>query len=94
VSVTDGRERSSIAPVESRKLSWLAVKTLFCSLKPNPPHGKTNIQFTVFPAFHAPLIATMPGGFLKEEGLGPEWSVSPPGVSAMAALEDSSAHVV
>ncbi len=36
----------------------------------------------------------MSGGFLKEEGLDPEWSVSPPGVSAIAALEDGSAHVI
>ncbi len=36
----------------------------------------------------------MSGGFLKEEGLDPEWSVSPPGVSAIAALVDGSAHVV
>ncbi len=53
-----------------------------------------NIQFTLFSAFYAPLIATMSGGFLKEEGLDPDWSVSPPGVSAIAALEDGSAHVV
>ncbi len=36
----------------------------------------------------------MSGGFLKAEGLDPEWSVSPPGVSAIAALQDGSAHVV
>ncbi len=36
----------------------------------------------------------MSGGFLKEEGLDPEWSISPPGVSAIAALQDGSAHVV
>ncbi|MGI9355794.1 MAG: ABC transporter substrate-binding protein [Rhizobiaceae bacterium] len=55
---------------------------------------KINIQFTLFSAFYAPLIATMSGGFLKEEGLDPDWSVSPTGVSAIAALEDGSAHVV
>ncbi|MEM7464904.1 MAG: ABC transporter substrate-binding protein [Pseudomonadota bacterium] len=53
-----------------------------------------NIQFTLFSAFYSPLIATMSGGFLKEEGLEANWSVSPPGVSAIAALEDGSAHVV
>ncbi len=53
-----------------------------------------NIQFTLFSAFYSPLISTMSGGFLKEEGLDPEWSISPPGVSAIAALEDGSAHVV
>ena len=36
----------------------------------------------------------MSGGFLKEEGLEPDWSVAPAGVSAIAALEDGSAHVV
>ena len=35
----------------------------------------------------------MSGGFLKEEGLDPEWSISPPGVSAIAAVEDGSVHV-
>ena len=44
---------------------------------------KIHIQFTLFSAFYAPLIATMSGGFLRQEGLDPEWSVSPPGVSAM-----------
>jgi len=56
--------------------------------------AKINIQFTLFSAFYSPLISTMSGGFLEEEGLEPEWSVSPPGVSAIAALEDGSAHVV
>ncbi len=55
---------------------------------------KINIQFTLFSAFYSPLISTMSGGFLKQEGLDPEWSVSPPGVSAIAALEDGSAHVI
>ena len=53
-----------------------------------------NIQFTLFSAFYSPLISTMSGGFLKAEGLDPKWSVAPPGVSAIAALEDGSAHVV
>jgi len=55
---------------------------------------KINIQFTLFSAFYSPLISTMSGGFLRAEGLEPEWSVSPPGVSALAALKDGSAHVV
>jgi NitT/TauT family transport system substrate-binding protein len=55
---------------------------------------KINIQFTLFSAFYSPLISTMSGGFLKEEGLDPDWSVAPPGVSAIAALEDGSAHVI
>ncbi|MEO8718120.1 MAG: ABC transporter substrate-binding protein [Burkholderiales bacterium] len=55
---------------------------------------KINIQFTLFSAFYSPLISTMSGGFLKAEGLEPNWSISPPGVSALAALADGSAHVV
>jgi len=54
---------------------------------------KINIQFTLFSAFYSPLISAMSGGFLKAEGLDPEWSVSPPGVSALVAVEDGSAHV-
>ena len=48
---------------------------------------KIRIQFTLFSAFYSPLISAMSGGFLKAEGLDPEWSVAPPGVSALAALE-------
>ncbi|MFT5221489.1 MAG: NitT/TauT family transport system substrate-binding protein [Planctomycetota bacterium] len=55
---------------------------------------KINIQFTLFSAFYSPLIATMAGGFLKQEGLDYEWSVSPPGKSALDALLDNSADVV
>jgi len=55
---------------------------------------KISIQFTLFSAFYSPLISTMSGGFLKAEGLEPDWSVSPPGVSAIDALKDGSAHVV
>lgn len=55
---------------------------------------RINIQFTLFSAFYSPLISTMSGGFLQEEGLEPDWSVAPPGVSAIAALKDGSAHVV
>ncbi len=56
--------------------------------------AKINIQFSLFSAFYSPLISTMSGGFLKAEGLEPEWSVSPPGVSAIAALENGTADVV
>ena len=55
---------------------------------------RINIQFTLFSAFYSPLISTMSGGFLKEEGLDPHWSVAPAGVSALDALKDGSAHVV
>ncbi len=55
---------------------------------------KIAIQFTLFSAFYSPLIATMAGGFLKEEGIEASWSVAPPGVSAIKALEDGEAHVI
>jgi len=55
--------------------------------------ARINIQFTLFSAFYSPLISTMSGGFLKAEGLDAEWSVSPPGVSALFAVEDGSVHV-
>ncbi|MDH3376276.1 MAG: ABC transporter substrate-binding protein [Gammaproteobacteria bacterium] len=52
------------------------------------------IQFTLFSAFYSPLIAVMAGGFLKREGLDYEWSVAPPGTSAVDAIVDGSAHVI
>ncbi len=55
--------------------------------------SKISIRFTRFSAFYTPLIATMAAGFLKEEGLEHEWSVSAPGESAVEALLDGSAHV-
>jgi len=55
---------------------------------------RINIQFTLFSAFYSPLISTISGGFLQAEGLEPHWSVSPPGVSAIAALEDGSVQVI
>lgn len=55
---------------------------------------KIDIEFTLFSAFYAPLIATMSGGFLRDEGLDARWSVSKPGTSAIESLRDGSAHVV
>ena len=55
---------------------------------------RINIQFTLFSAFYTPLISTMSGGFLKAEGLNPHWTISPTGVSALAALEHGSVHIV
>lgn len=52
------------------------------------------IQFTLFSAFYSPLISTMSGGFLKEEGLEPDWSVAPPGVSAVEAIRNGEADVI
>jgi NitT/TauT family transport system substrate-binding protein len=51
------------------------------------------LEFTRFSAFYSPLIATMAGGFLKEQGLTPKHSVSAPGKSAIAGLLDGSVHV-
>ena len=55
---------------------------------------RINIQFTRFSAFYSPLISTISGGFLADEGLDPTHSISAPGVSAIEALLDGSAHVV
>lgn len=56
--------------------------------------AKVSIQFTLFSAFYSPLISTMTGGFLAEEGLDFEWSVAAPGVSAIEALKNGTADVV
>jgi NitT/TauT family transport system substrate-binding protein len=52
-----------------------------------------SIQFTRFSAFYSPLIATMAGGFLKEEGLQPKHSVAPPGKSSIEGLVNGTVHV-
>jgi NitT/TauT family transport system substrate-binding protein len=44
------------------------------------------IQFTRFSAFYSPLIATIAGGFLKEEGFAPQHSIAPAGTSAIEGL--------
>jgi NitT/TauT family transport system substrate-binding protein len=55
---------------------------------------KIEIQFTLFSAFYSPLISTMSGGFLKAEGIDATYSVAPPGVSAIKALEEGKAQVI
>jgi NitT/TauT family transport system substrate-binding protein len=52
-----------------------------------------SIQFTRFSAFYTPLIATIAGGFLKEEGFEPRHSVAPAGKSAIEGLLDGTVHV-
>lgn len=52
-----------------------------------------SIQFTRFSAFYTPLIATIAGGFLQEEGFTPRHSVAPAGKSAVEGLLDGSVHV-
>lgn len=51
------------------------------------------IQFTRFSAFYSPLIATIAGGFLKDEGLEPRHSVAPAGKSAIEAIANGTADV-
>ena len=55
---------------------------------------KMHIQFTLFSAFYSPLISTMSGGFLKQEGIDASYSVAPAGVSAIKALEEGTAQVI
>ena len=45
-----------------------------------------SIQFTRFSAFYSPLIATVSGGFLEQEGLAGDLTVAEYGVSALQAL--------
>ena len=52
-----------------------------------------NIQFTRFSAFYSPLIATIAGGFLKEEGLQPKHSIAPVGKSAIDGVVAGTVHV-
>jgi len=52
-----------------------------------------NIQFTRFSAFYSPLIATIAGGFLKDEGLTPKHSVAPAGKSAIEGVVNGTVHV-
>jgi NitT/TauT family transport system substrate-binding protein len=52
-----------------------------------------SIQFTRFSAFYTPLIATIAGGFLKEEGFAPKHSVAPAGTSAIEGLVKGTVHV-
>ena len=52
-----------------------------------------NVQFSRFSAFYTPLIATLAGSFLKDEGFAPKHSVSPAGRSAIEGLVNGSVHV-
>ena len=55
---------------------------------------RLHIQFTLFSAFYSPPIYSMAGGFLEAEGIAADWSVAPPGTSAMKALEVGEADVI
>src|SRR5438094_8640670 len=52
-----------------------------------------SIQFTRFSAFYSPLIATIAGGFLRDEGLVAKHSMAPPGKSAIEGVVAGTAHV-
>ncbi len=55
--------------------------------------NEISIQFTRFSAFYSPLIATIAGGFLREEGLEPRHSIAPPGKSAIEGVVAGTVHV-
>jgi NitT/TauT family transport system substrate-binding protein len=67
------------------------------SHQPPPEEGslseEIHIQFTRFSAFYSPLIATIAGGFLKEEGLQPKHSNAPVGKSAIDGVVAGTVHV-
>ena len=52
-----------------------------------------HIEFTRFSAFYSPLIATIAGGFLKDEGFAPTHAISQPGKSAIEGLAAGTVHV-
>ena len=51
------------------------------------------LQFTRFSAFYSPLIATIAGGFLKDEGFAPEHSIAPLGKSAIDGVVQGTVDV-
>jgi len=55
--------------------------------------NEISIQFTRFSAFYTPLIATIAGGFLKEEGFQPKHSIAPPGTSAIEGVVNGTVDV-
>lgn len=76
------------------KTSAAAIAGGFLMGRPAMAKDVIRIEFTLFSAFYAPLVATISGGFLEAEGLEPAYKVSAPGRSALASLDDGSAHVV
>ncbi|HEV8141515.1 MAG TPA: ABC transporter substrate-binding protein [Methylomirabilota bacterium] len=52
-----------------------------------------DVQFSRFSAFYTPLIATIAGGFLKDEGFAPKLSIAPAGKSAIEGLLNGTVHV-
>ena len=52
-----------------------------------------SIQFTRFSAFYSPLIATIAGGFLKDEGFQPKHSVAAAGTSSIEGVVKGTVQV-
>jgi NitT/TauT family transport system substrate-binding protein len=52
-----------------------------------------SIQFTRFSAFYSPLIATIAGGFLKDEGFEPQHSIAAAGTSSIEGLVKGTVQV-
>lgn len=55
--------------------------------------NEIRVQFTRFSAFYTPLIATIAGGFLKQDGFEPKHSVAPAGKSAIEGLINGTVDV-
>ena len=55
--------------------------------------AKISIGFSRYSAFYSPLITTIACGFLKEEGLEPEYHIATPNHSAIAMIEDGTVQV-
>jgi NitT/TauT family transport system substrate-binding protein len=55
--------------------------------------NEISIQFTRFSAFYSPLIVTMAGGFLKDEGFQPKHSIAPAGASSIEGIVKGTVHV-
>lgn len=52
------------------------------------------VQFTWLTAFYSPLVVTLTGSFLRDQGIRMTWSLATPGRSAVDALVDGSADLV
>jgi len=52
-----------------------------------------HIEFTRFSAFYSPLIATIAGGFLKDEGFAPTHAISVQGKSALEGIAAGTVQV-
>lgn len=55
--------------------------------------AKISIGFSRYSAFYSPLIATIACGFLKDEGLEPDYKIATPQHSAMAMVQDGTVQV-